>query len=84
MFAKDADINHKSVIKKLVEIMATRGKKSADRKEQLEMMTELSKIAEQHELGPAIKFKILYCITTFTFDYNTSISSAMKPDHWER
>ena len=38
MFDKDAEINHELVVKKLREIMAARGKKRTNRKEQIGML----------------------------------------------
>merc|ERR550532_236398 len=49
MFEKDAEINHELVIRKLKEIMAARGKKRTNRKEQIELLSELLEIAEEHK-----------------------------------
>jgi len=83
MFDKDAEINHQLVIKKLHEIVAARGKKRTDRKEQIELLTELYNISEQNQLGMGMAIKIKFAIVAGMFDYNLKISEAMKPDHWE-
>jgi len=83
MFDKDAEINHSLVIKKLHEIVAARGKKRTDRKEQTELLTELFNISEKNELGVGMAIKIKFAIVSGLFDYNMKISEAMKPDHWE-
>lgn len=44
MFDKDTEITHEAVIKKLHEIMAARGKKRTNRKEQIELLLELYKV----------------------------------------
>ena len=84
MFDKDAEINHDLVAKKLVEIMAARGKKRTNRKEQIELLTELYSISEEHNLGAAIYCKIQFAIVSAIFDYNPKVSVAMKPEYWEK
>merc|ERR1719384_1167894 len=83
MFAKDAEITNDLVIKKLAEIMAARGKKKTNRKEQIELLTELANIGQEHQLGPGIHIKIKFAIIAALFDYNPKLSDAMKPDSWE-
>ena len=51
MFAADAEITIDLVVKKLNEIMAARGKKNTNRKEQIELLNKLAKIGESHNLG---------------------------------
>merc|ERR1719192_255821 len=82
MFPKDAEITNDLVIKKLAEIMAARGKKKTNRKEQIELLTELATIGQEHQLGPGIHIKIT--IIAALFDYNPKLSDAMKPDSWEK
>lgn len=82
MFAKDAQIDLNLVIKKLSEIMAARGKKRTDRREQIELLHELQAVAEQHQLGPAIFVKIKTAIISAIFDYNPKVSDAMKVEFW--
>ncbi|XP_066259889.1 eukaryotic translation initiation factor 3 subunit C [Euwallacea similis] len=84
MFAKDAQIDLKLVIKKLSEIMAARGKKRTDRREQIELLHELQAISDQHKLGAAITVKIKLAIISAVFDYNPKVSDAMKPEHWTK
>ena len=83
MFEKDAEITHSLVVKKLHEIMAARGKKRTNRKEQIELLTELLSISEEHNLDVAIYVKIQFAIISAIFDYNPKVSSAMKPEYWE-
>ncbi|CAG9854441.1 unnamed protein product [Phyllotreta striolata] len=82
MFAKDAEIDLNLVIKKLSEIMAARGKKRTDRREQIELLHELQNVSEQHQLGAAISVKIKLAIISAIFDYNPKVSDAMKPEYW--
>ncbi|XP_044260087.1 eukaryotic translation initiation factor 3 subunit C [Tribolium madens] len=82
MFAKDAEIDLNLVIKKLSEIMAARGKKRTDRREQIELLHELQNVSDQHQLGPAIYVKIKFAIISAIFDYNPKVSDAMKPEYW--
>jgi len=84
MFPKDAEITNELVIKKLAEIMAARGKKKTNRKEQIELLTELATIGQEHDLGPGIHIKIKFAIIAALFDYNPKLSDAMKPDSWEK
>jgi translation initiation factor 3 subunit C len=82
MFAKDAEIDLNLVIKKLSEIMAARGKKRTDRREQIELLHELQNVSDQHQLGAAIYVKIKFAIISAIFDYNPKVSDAMKPEYW--
>ena len=65
MFDKDAEINHDLVVKKLREIMAARGKKRTNRKEQIELLTELFNIAQEHELGKIVNQLLIYFVKWF-------------------
>ncbi|XP_015512443.1 eukaryotic translation initiation factor 3 subunit C [Neodiprion pinetum] len=84
MFAKDAEINVQAVLKKLTEVIAARGKKRTDRREQIELLHELQSIAETHNLGPAVAVKIKFSIISSIFDYNPKVSDAMKPEYWSK
>lgn len=84
MFPKDADITGELVINKLAEIMAARGKKKTNRKEQIELLSELAKIGQEKDLGQGIHIKIKFAIISALFDYNPKLSDAMKPDSWEK
>lgn len=84
MFAKDADINTAVVLKKLSEILAARGKKGTDRREQVEMLHELYTVAEANNLGVGVAVKLKFTIISAIFDYNPKICDAMKSEHWEK
>lgn len=84
MFAKDAEIDVHLVARKLGEIMAARGKKRTDRREQIELLHELQAVAEAHTLGPAIILKIRLAIVAAIFDYTPKVSDAMKPEYWTK
>ena len=60
------------------------GKKSTDRKEQIELLHELQAVADQHKLGAAVAVKIKFSIVTAIFDYNPRVSDAMKPEYWSK
>lgn len=84
MFAKDAEINHQVVLKKLNEIMAARGKKGTDRSEQIELLCELLTISQSHSLGPGFELKIAFAVVSAIFDYNPNIATCMKLDMWHK
>ncbi|XP_014246697.1 eukaryotic translation initiation factor 3 subunit C [Cimex lectularius] len=84
MFAKDAEIDMNLVLKKLGEIVAARGKKRTDRREQIELLHELATVADAHHLGTAINIKIKLAIISSIFDYNPKVSDAMKPEYWAK
>merc|ERR1719383_262039 len=84
MFAKDAEITHDLVAKKLMEIVAARGKKKTNRKEQIELLNELYDISNLHNLGAGMAVKIKFAIIAALFDYNPKLTDAMKPDSWEK
>lgn len=84
MFAKDAEINHAVVLKKLNEILAARGKKGTDRSEQIELLSELLAISQAHNLGPGFQLKIIFAVVSAIFDYNPNIATCMKHDMWHK
>ena len=84
MFSKDEEINHQSVIKKLLEILAMRGKKRIHRSDQIEMLVELLDICGAHKLGPAIETKVTLGIIAALFEYNPNVSPCMKPENWQK
>ncbi|XP_063219969.1 eukaryotic translation initiation factor 3 subunit C [Bacillus rossius redtenbacheri] len=84
MFSKDAEIDANLVVKKLAEILAARGKKRTDRRQQIELLHELLGIAQSHNLGPAVALKIKFAIVSSIFDYNPKVSDAMKPELWAK
>lgn len=84
MFPKDAEITNELVINKLAEIMAARGKKKTNRKEQIELLNELATIGQDNQLGAGIHIKIKFAVIAALFDYNPKLSDAMKPDSWEK
>lgn len=84
MFAKDAEINHQVVLKKLNEILAARGKKGTDRSEQIELLSELLAISQAHNLGPGFQLKIVFAVVSAIFDYNPNIATCMKLDMWNK
>ncbi|UXI14810.1 hypothetical protein NH340_JMT00753 [Sarcoptes scabiei] len=80
MFAKDAEINHQVIVKKLLEIMAIRGKKKVDRMDQIEMLNELLSISKQNNFGPALEIKILLGLQSALAEYGSG--SSMKHEIW--
>ena len=83
MFAKESEINHQNVLKKLVEVLAMRGKKRADRSDQTDMLLELYKIAETYKLGPAIQVRIILGLISSLFEYNPSVLEHIKISVWD-
>lgn len=83
MFAKDTEVNHEAVSKKLLEIIAARGKKGTDRQEQIELLKELYTIAEDNKLGYAMSVKIGFNIIAAIYDYNPNIATCMRSEMWE-
>jgi len=84
MFAKDAEITPEAVLRKLSEVVAARGKKRTDRREQIELLHELLLISEAHGLGLGLRVKIKMSIISSIFDYNPKVSDAMKPEIWSK
>jgi translation initiation factor 3 subunit C len=83
MFAKESEINHQNVLKKLVEVLAMRGKKRADKSDQTEMMLELLNISRQYQLGPAIEVRIILGLISSLLEYNPSVLDHIKIGVWE-
>lgn len=83
MFAKDQEINHEAVSKKLHEIVAARGKKGTDRSQMIDLLVELKTVSDSNNLGPAMHIKILFNIMAAIFDYNPNIATCMRSEMWE-
>lgn len=83
MFAKESEINHQNVLKKLVEVLAMRGKKRADRSDQTEMLLELLNISRQYQLGPAIEIRVILGLISSLLEYNPSVLEHIKISVWE-
>lgn len=83
MFAKDQEINHEAVGKKLHEIVAARGKKGTDRSQMIDLLQELKTVSDANNLGPAMHIKILFNIVSAIFDYNPNIATCMRNEMWE-
>lgn len=83
LFAKDAEINIEAIQKKMVEHVSSRGKKGTDRFFMIEVLNELRKIAETHNLGDPIQIKLLFAILPAIFDYNPNMATCMKTEIWE-
>lgn len=82
MFAKDAEINHVVMAKKLIEVMAMRGKKRVDRIDQIDMLHELLAISRQNNFGPALEVKILLGLQSALADYASG--NSMKSEIWKK
>lgn len=84
VFAKETEINHEVVTKKLNELVSARGKKGTDRNIQIDLLVELRDIARANNLGDPIDIKIQLCIIAAIYDYNPNIASSMKGEMWEK
>jgi len=84
MFSKDDEVSIKTVTAKLVDILASRGRRGTDRKEQIEMVHELMGVAKENQLGVPLYIKIQHSLIMSIFDYTLSGSDAMKPDLWDK
>lgn len=83
LFAKESEITHSNVLKKLVEVLAMRGKKRADKSDQTEMLLELLNITRQYQLGPAIEIRITLGLISSLLEYNPSVLEHIKISVWE-
>lgn len=72
------------IVKKLVEINATRGRKSTNRKAHVKYLQELYRITVDNNLGPGILAKILLSVISALFELNARISDAMEFGAWLR
>ncbi|GMH33638.1 hypothetical protein BSKO_01472 [Bryopsis sp. KO-2023] len=73
------DITYELVAEKLAEILASRGKKGADRHEQVEMLQYMITVA----CGPGQKVACLSHLIAAVFDLNPSMSNHMKVPQWK-
>lgn len=82
LFTKDEEVNHVNVVTKLTHICSGRGRKGTDRKEQIELMTELRQISVQFNLGLPIELRIMLSQIAVNFDYNPRLNKCMKTENW--
>ncbi|VDK44270.1 unnamed protein product [Anisakis simplex] len=84
LFDAKTEITHEVVINKLQEIIATRGRKSTNRKHHVRSLQELFRIADEHKLGAGILVKILFSIISALFELNARISDCMDYGCWSK
>ncbi|CAF4130632.1 unnamed protein product [Rotaria magnacalcarata] len=83
-FAKDEEITHEAILKKLNEVIAMRGKRGTNRRDQLECLKLLRSYAEKQNLGVGIDIKILLIQIAVSFDYHHKGNECLKPETWTR
>ena len=82
LFAENEEINHENLLKKVEEIISSRGRKGYKKREQLEILDELKSITIQYNLGVAVEIKIIYYKIIISFDYDPILNSSMKTEVW--
>ncbi|VDM43519.1 unnamed protein product [Toxocara canis] len=84
LFDPKTEITHEVVVNKLQEIIATRGRKSTNRKHHVRSLQELFRIADEHKLGAGLLVKILFSIISALFELNARISDCMDYSCWSK
>uniref|UniRef100_A0A1I8AIL4 Eukaryotic translation initiation factor 3 subunit C n=1 Tax=Steinernema glaseri TaxID=37863 RepID=A0A1I8AIL4_9BILA len=82
LFDPKTEITGELVIKKLMEIVANRGRLSNNRKNHVRMLQDLFKIADDHNLGAGILVKILFAIVSALFELKVRMSDSMDFESW--
>lgn len=82
LFSKDDEITHELVLRKIMEVVAMRGKKRIHRSDQMSLLKEIFDVAQAHKLGPAIEVKLLFSLISGVLSYNNTINPSMKPWNW--
>ena len=72
------EITHELVAKKLKELISQRGRRSTDKREQVEMLTFLIGVSR----SPPQRFEVLAQLVSSLFDLNPSLSAHMKMPLW--
>lgn len=83
-FGKDEEITHDAILKKLNDIIAMRGKRGTNRRDQLECLKILRMYVEKQNLGVGIDIKILLVEIAVSFDYHHKGNDWLKPETWTR
>ena len=65
----------------MMEVMV-RCKRENNRKEQIELLSELLTISNDNGLGPGMAIKIKFAIIAALFDYNPKLLDTKKLDSW--
>ncbi|RDD44309.1 Eukaryotic translation initiation factor 3 subunit C [Trichoplax sp. H2] len=84
LFGKDAEITNESVLVKVQEIVAVRGKKSTDRREVINTFKELLQITSRENLSTALSVKILVGLISAIYDSAVAVLvNSMKQEYWK-
>ncbi|GMR53280.1 hypothetical protein PMAYCL1PPCAC_23475, partial [Pristionchus mayeri] len=84
LFEPKQEITHEVMLKKLDEVMQSRGKKSTNRKDHVRTLQELYKISDEKNLGLGMLAKILVNIIGSLFELNSKISDFMDYNTWSK
>ncbi|KAF8366207.1 eif-3.C [Pristionchus pacificus] len=84
LFEPKQEITHEVMLKKLDEVMQSRGKKSTNRKDHVRTLQELYKISDEKNLGLGMLAKILVNIIGSLFELNSKISDFMDFNTWAK
>ena len=82
LFGKEVEIDHDVILKKRAEIVAVRGKKTADRKENMDHLKILLQLSDESNLGVGMHLKLLIDLVSMILDI-PSVASSMKDDVWD-
>ena len=81
LFAKDEEVTHESVLKKIIDVMAMKSKKKIRRSDMMSMLDELIQLSLTHKLGPAVELKLIFACLSALFTYGSS-AACMRPSSW--
>ena len=82
LFSKDDEITHELVLRKIMEVVAMRGKKRIHRSDQMSLLKEILDVSQAHKLGPAIEVKLLFSLIAGVLSYNNTVNPSMKSWNW--
>jgi len=74
-----SDVNPKTLLKKLREVIEVRGKKGTDRDQQIQILQRLYEFATT----PYHKIKVQLALISSFFDYSSSMTSFLQLNHWK-
>lgn len=83
-FEKGQEVNHEVVVKKMNEILLSRGKKGASTNNQILLLLQVEEKIEELRLSTGLHVKLLFSLISVLFDYDKKHSPCMKPSRFER
>ncbi|CAL8069829.1 unnamed protein product [Calicophoron daubneyi] len=83
-FEKGQEITHEVVVKKLTEILTSRGKKGTSANDQITLLLQVEEKIIEHELSVGLHLKVLFALISVLLDYDKKHNPCMPTPLFDR